>query len=124
MLPADYSMESLSVRLQFRTWNQEGLLFSIPLSRDPDTINLLLQLSQARVLLLLSGGPQNSAQVFSGKMCIYDFHAVENMDRIIESSHKIGIYCIILNVMEFDKTWMNKAKAGLVYCSKSKHDID
>uniref|UniRef100_A0A8C2H0Y8 Contactin associated protein-like 5 like n=1 Tax=Cyprinus carpio TaxID=7962 RepID=A0A8C2H0Y8_CYPCA len=60
MLPADYSMESLSVRLQFRTWNQEGLLFSIPLSRDPDTINLLLQLSQARLLLLLSGGPQNS----------------------------------------------------------------
>uniref|UniRef100_A0A8C1DB41 Contactin associated protein family member 5 like n=2 Tax=Cyprinus carpio TaxID=7962 RepID=A0A8C1DB41_CYPCA len=67
MLPADYSMESLSVRLQFRTWNQEGLLFSIPLSRDPDTINLLLQLSQARLLLLLSGGPQNSAQVFSGQ---------------------------------------------------------
>uniref|UniRef100_A0A8C2CCW8 Contactin associated protein-like 5 like n=1 Tax=Cyprinus carpio TaxID=7962 RepID=A0A8C2CCW8_CYPCA len=65
MLPADYSMESLSVRLQFRTWNQEGLLFSIPLSRDPDTINLLLQLSQARLLLLLSGGPQNSAQNLS-----------------------------------------------------------
>ncbi|XP_043107209.1 contactin-associated protein-like 5 isoform X2 [Puntigrus tetrazona] len=67
MLPADYSMESLSIRLQFRTWNQEGLLFSVPLSRDPDTINLLLQLSQARLHLLLSGGPQNSAQVFSGQ---------------------------------------------------------
>uniref|UniRef100_A0A673K6Y0 Contactin-associated protein-like 5 n=1 Tax=Sinocyclocheilus rhinocerous TaxID=307959 RepID=A0A673K6Y0_9TELE len=44
MLPADYSMESLSVRLQFRTWNQEGLLFSVPMSLDPDPINLLLQL--------------------------------------------------------------------------------
>uniref|UniRef100_A0A8C1H3M7 Contactin associated protein family member 5 like n=1 Tax=Cyprinus carpio carpio TaxID=630221 RepID=A0A8C1H3M7_CYPCA len=62
MLPADYSMESLSVRLQFRTWNQEGLLFSVPLSLDPDPINLLLQLSQARLLLSLSGGQQNSAQ--------------------------------------------------------------
>uniref|UniRef100_A0A673K8Z8 Contactin-associated protein-like 5 n=1 Tax=Sinocyclocheilus rhinocerous TaxID=307959 RepID=A0A673K8Z8_9TELE len=67
MLPADYSMESLSVRLQFRTWNQEGLLFSVPMSLDPDPINLLLQLSQARLLLSLSGGPQNSAQVFSGQ---------------------------------------------------------
>uniref|UniRef100_A0A673K934 Contactin-associated protein-like 5 n=1 Tax=Sinocyclocheilus rhinocerous TaxID=307959 RepID=A0A673K934_9TELE len=76
MLPADYSMESLSVRLQFRTWNQEGLLFSVPMSLDPDPINLLLQLSQARLLLSLSGGPQNSAQVFSGKMYINsnDFH--------------------------------------------------
>uniref|UniRef100_A0A671M322 Contactin-associated protein-like 5 n=1 Tax=Sinocyclocheilus anshuiensis TaxID=1608454 RepID=A0A671M322_9TELE len=69
MLPADHSMESLSVRLQFRTWNQEGLLFSIPLSRDPDTINLLLQLSQARLLLLLSGGPQNSAQNRGFSLC-------------------------------------------------------
>uniref|UniRef100_A0A8C1J8U0 Contactin associated protein-like 5 like n=1 Tax=Cyprinus carpio TaxID=7962 RepID=A0A8C1J8U0_CYPCA len=67
MLPADYSMESLSVRLQFRTWNQEGLLFSVPLSLDPDPINLLLQLSQARLLLSLSGGQQNSAQVLSGQ---------------------------------------------------------
>uniref|UniRef100_A0A8C1J9E1 Contactin associated protein-like 5 like n=1 Tax=Cyprinus carpio TaxID=7962 RepID=A0A8C1J9E1_CYPCA len=51
MLPADYSMESLSVRLQFRTWNQEGLLFSVPLSLDPDPINLLLQLSQLSFLV-------------------------------------------------------------------------
>ncbi len=79
MLPSDYSMESLSVRLQFRTWNQEGLLFSVPLSRDPDTINLLLQLSQARLHLLLSGGPQNSDQVFSGKLYIglNDFHPLK-----------------------------------------------
>uniref|UniRef100_A0A672KAX8 Contactin associated protein-like 5 like n=1 Tax=Sinocyclocheilus grahami TaxID=75366 RepID=A0A672KAX8_SINGR len=69
MLPADHSMESLSVRLQFRTWNQEGLLFSIPFSRDPNTINLLLQLSQARLLLLLSGGPQNSAQNRGFSLC-------------------------------------------------------
>uniref|UniRef100_A0A8C1LEC8 Contactin associated protein-like 5 like n=1 Tax=Cyprinus carpio TaxID=7962 RepID=A0A8C1LEC8_CYPCA len=74
MLPADYSMESLSVRLQFRTWNQEGLLFSIPLSRDPDTINLLLQLSQARLLLLLSGGPQNS-NLSDGQ-----WHSITNRD--------------------------------------------
>lgn len=68
-LPADYFMESLSVRFQFRTWNQEGLLFSVPLSYDLDPINLLLQLSQARLLLSISGGAQNSAQVFGGKIC-------------------------------------------------------
>jgi len=68
-LPADYITEGLSVRLQFRTWNQEGLLFSVPLSHDPDPINLLLELSQARLLLSISAGPQNSAQVFSGKIC-------------------------------------------------------
>ncbi len=89
MLPADYSMESLSVRLQFRTWNQEGLLFSVPFSRDPDTINLLLQLSQARLHLLLSGGPQNSDQVFSGKLYI-------GLNKFpCCGIHKTGIYCIM-----------------------------
>lgn len=68
-LPADYLTEGLTVRLQFRTWNQEGLLFSVPLSHDPDPSNMLLQLSQTRLLLSISGGPQNSAQVFSGMIC-------------------------------------------------------
>lgn len=68
-LPMDYRTEDLSVRLQFRTWNQEGLLFSVQLSHDPDLVNLLLQLSQARLLLTLSREQLHSAQVFSGKKC-------------------------------------------------------
>lgn len=66
-LPVDYRTEDLSIRLQFRTWNQEGLLFSVQLSRDPDLVNLLLQLRQARLLLTLSREQLHSAQVFSGK---------------------------------------------------------
>ncbi|XP_051528143.1 contactin-associated protein-like 5 isoform X1 [Myxocyprinus asiaticus] len=66
-LPANYGTEGLSVRLQFRTWNQEGLLFSVQLSRDPNPINLLVQLSQARLLLSLTGEPQHSAQLLRGQ---------------------------------------------------------
>ncbi|XP_065097094.1 contactin-associated protein-like 5 [Paramisgurnus dabryanus] len=66
-LPVDYGTEDLSVRLQFRTWNQDGLLFSVQLSHDPNLINLLVQLSQARLLLALSGEKLHSAQVFSGQ---------------------------------------------------------
>ncbi|KAA0707578.1 Contactin-associated protein-like 5 [Triplophysa tibetana] len=66
-LPVEYRTEDLSIRLQFRTWNQEGLLFSVQLSRDPDLVNLLLQLRQARLLLTLSREQLHSAQVFSGQ---------------------------------------------------------
>ncbi len=42
----------------------------------------------------------------------YDFHDVENMDGIAESSHKNGIYCIMQNVAEFAKFWTDKSKVG------------
>ncbi|KAI2659090.1 Contactin-associated protein-like 4 [Labeo rohita] len=61
MLPADYSMESLSIRLQFRTWNQEGLLFSVPLSlnnQKPATMEIrgLIQNMQ-RTTIFIGGCP-------------------------------------------------------------------
>ncbi len=34
-------------------------------------------------------------------------------DGIAESNLKKGIYCIIWNVIEFSKIWMNKSKVGL-----------
>ncbi len=40
----------------------------------------------------------------------YDFRIAENVDGITESSHKKkkkGIYCIMQNVTEFAKFWMN-----------------
>ncbi len=46
---------------------------------------------------------------------------MENMDRITESSHKNGIYCIYniyiyiyiyIYITEFAKFWMDKSKVG------------
>ncbi len=38
----------------------------------------------------------------------YDFSDVENMDGIVKSSHKNGIYCIMWNVTEFVTLWINQ----------------
>uniref|UniRef100_A0A8C1AQQ4 Contactin associated protein family member 5 like n=1 Tax=Cyprinus carpio carpio TaxID=630221 RepID=A0A8C1AQQ4_CYPCA len=68
MLPADYSMESLSVRLQFRTWNQEGLLFSVPLKPlFCSTFLLLLLLLLINKLINLSFLVHASTICFSGQ---------------------------------------------------------
>ncbi len=40
----------------------------------------------------------------------YDFCDVENVDWIVESSHKNGIYCITRSVTEFAKFWMDTSK--------------
>ncbi len=42
----------------------------------------------------------------------YDFNILENVDWIIKSSHKNGIYCIAWNVTELAKLCMNKSKVG------------
>lgn len=41
----------------------------------------------------------------------YDFHDVENVDEIVETNHKNGIYFRKWNVMEFTVFFMNKSKA-------------
>ncbi|XP_051532109.1 contactin-associated protein-like 5 isoform X1 [Myxocyprinus asiaticus] len=87
-LPAEYGTESLSVRLQFRTWNQEGLLFSVQLFRDPDPINLLVQLSQARLLLSLSGEPQHYAQLLNGQsLSDGQWHSID----VVVKSQKVSL---------------------------------
>ncbi len=42
-------------------------------------------------------------------LCIY-FHDAKNHKT--EISHKNGIYCILWNVTEFVKLWMNSSKVG------------
>ncbi|XP_030626430.1 contactin-associated protein-like 5 [Chanos chanos] len=49
LLPLDGTMEELSVGLQFRTWNREGLLFSAPLSGNSERLVLLLTNGQLRL---------------------------------------------------------------------------
>ncbi len=39
-----------------------------------------------------------------------DFSDAENADRIVESSHKNGIYCITRNVTEFAQFWMDTTR--------------
>ncbi len=42
----------------------------------------------------------------------YDFHDAENVDRIVESSPKNGIYCITRNITEFAKFRIDKSRVG------------
>ncbi len=51
----------------------------------------------------------------------YDFHDMENVDGIVKSSHKNGIYYIMRNINEFEEFWMNKSKVryGLVWIKRS-----
>ncbi len=51
-----------------------------------------------------------------------DFRDVENVNGVVESSHKNGIYVKKRNVTEFSEFWMNQKKH--VSKLQSKHDID
>ena len=66
-LPADTGTEGLSVRLQLRTWNRDGRLFSVPLTRGPSPASLVLQLSGGSLWLSLRRPPQRTIQVFTGE---------------------------------------------------------
>lgn len=65
--PTDWAAEGLSVRLQFRTWNQDGRLLTVPLSQGPKSSSLILQLSGGGFLLTLRGVPQVTAQISTGE---------------------------------------------------------
>ncbi len=41
-----------------------------------------------------------------------DYRDVENVDWIVEYSHKNGIYCVTRNVIKFATFWMDKSKVG------------
>uniref|UniRef100_A0A8C9SSW0 Contactin-associated protein-like 5 n=1 Tax=Scleropages formosus TaxID=113540 RepID=A0A8C9SSW0_SCLFO len=47
-LPTQASLEGLSIRFQFRTWNQDGLLMSFQLNRNPERLILQLGSGQLR----------------------------------------------------------------------------
>lgn len=70
VLPTDWAAEGLSIRLQFRTWNQDGRLLTVPLSHGPKSSSLILQLSGGLFLLTLRGIPQGTAQISTGERII------------------------------------------------------
>uniref|UniRef100_A0A672GYR0 Contactin associated protein-like 5a n=1 Tax=Salarias fasciatus TaxID=181472 RepID=A0A672GYR0_SALFA len=57
-------MGGFSVRLQFRTWNSEGLLLSARLSPEPQSLDL--QISNSQLLLTLHGAAQQRSEVSAG----------------------------------------------------------
>lgn len=67
VLPTDWAAEGLSIRLQFRTWNQDGRLLTVPLSQGPKSSSLILQLSGGGFQLTLRGTTQGTAQMNTGE---------------------------------------------------------
>lgn len=68
VLPTDWAAEGLSIRLQFRTWNQDGRLLTVALSQGLKSSSLLvLQLSGGAFLLSLRGTSQGTAQINTGE---------------------------------------------------------
>ncbi|GAA6072853.1 contactin-associated protein-like 5 [Tachysurus ichikawai] len=76
-LPTDWAAEGLSVRLQFRTWNQDGCLLTVPLTQGPKSSSLTLQFSRGLFLLTVRGIPQGTAQISTGPgLCDGQWHSV------------------------------------------------
>ncbi len=59
---------------------------------------------QRQFYLYCTGIPSASQKSYVGPN---DFRDAENTDRILESSHKNGIYSLTRNVTKFVKVWMN-----------------
>ncbi|KAK3533182.1 hypothetical protein QTP70_013011 [Hemibagrus guttatus] len=77
VLPTDWAAEGLSIRLQFRTWNQDGRLLTVPLSQGPKSSSLILQLSGGVFLLTVRGIPQGTAQISTGSsLCDGQWHSL------------------------------------------------
>ncbi len=70
-------------------------------------------------MLLLQLSPQNCF-IDVGP---FDFRDAENVDGIVESSHKNGIYSLTRNVTECVKVWMNQSKVGPYTNQIAKHQI-
>lgn len=58
-------MGGFSVRFQFRTWNVDGLLLSVPLNPDPQRLDL--RLSDSRLHLTLQTSTRQKSEVFTGQ---------------------------------------------------------
>ncbi|XP_062868407.1 contactin-associated protein-like 5 [Trichomycterus rosablanca] len=76
-LTTDSTVEGLSIRLQFRTWNQDGRLLFVPMSRSPKPVSLILQLTGGQIMLFLKGIPQRTAQINAGQsLCDGQWHSI------------------------------------------------
>lgn len=63
--PLPPTPEGLSVRLQFRTWNADGLLLSAQLAPEPQ--RLVLQISSGRLHLTHRTSALKTSEVSTGK---------------------------------------------------------
>lgn len=74
--------------------------------------HILGSFAQSEILLVENQVPQSC--ILNTKFWLAEI-LLENAERITEFNHKIGIYFIMRNVMEFGKKkkWMNKSKLGL-----------
>uniref|UniRef100_A0A672GZA0 Contactin associated protein-like 5a n=1 Tax=Salarias fasciatus TaxID=181472 RepID=A0A672GZA0_SALFA len=79
-------MGGFSVRLQFRTWNSEGLLLSARLSPEPQSLDL--QISNSQLLLTLHGAAQQRSEVSAGQIT----HRVL-LDRNAGASERFPLCC-------------------------------
>ncbi|GAA6095802.1 contactin-associated protein-like 5 isoform X2 [Tachysurus ichikawai] len=61
------SLDGLSVRLQFRTWNPDGLLLSSRLASDPEQRYLLLRISSGRLRLTHHASDLKTPEVSTGQ---------------------------------------------------------
>lgn len=61
------SLDGLSVRLQFRTWNPDGLLLSSRLAAGPEQRYLLLRISGGRLRLTHHTADMKTLEVSTGK---------------------------------------------------------
>ncbi|XP_066541942.1 contactin-associated protein-like 5 [Hoplias malabaricus] len=61
------TLEGLSVRLQFRTWNPDGLLLASGLTSDLEPCYLLLQISSGRLRLTLHSSDLKTSEVSTGQ---------------------------------------------------------
>ncbi len=89
--------------------------------KNLNTVNTLLKDASHFVMIIIR---KHHYIVIIGKFVgPYDFCNVENTDRLAESSHKNGIYCITRNVTEFAKFWMNKSKVSQYISNKSRYGL-
>ncbi|KAJ8350552.1 hypothetical protein SKAU_G00256820, partial [Synaphobranchus kaupii] len=63
LLPAEPAAEGVAVRFQFRTWNADGLLLSVPLAQG--AAHLLLHLSGGQLCLAHRDSAQGRSEIFT-----------------------------------------------------------
>lgn len=89
VLPTDWAAEGLSIRFQFRTWNQDGRLLMVPLSQGLKSSSLILQLSGGGFLLTLRGIPQGMAQISIGeKKLNITFDLFLNLSKLVAGTDR------------------------------------
>lgn len=96
VLPTDWAAEGLSIRLQFRTWNQDGRLLTVPLSQGPKSSSLILQLSVGVFLLTVRGIPQGMAQISTGERKMNSMRSIKSSSVHTDRIYLFGFFYLFL----------------------------